>query len=205
MNIYSSNYYVYAYLRENGTPYYIGKGTKNRAWNKHKNINLPPNKNNIIILESNLTEQQAFDKEKQLIKKYGRKNINTGILINRTDGGTGGNTIQNHPNKKQIIKKIIETNKNNPKHKKFSKDNPNWGNKYKHTNETKKLISEKISGRKLSDIHKNKLKEVKKKTTNLKGFVFESRTEAAKYFGVSCATICKWLKDEKNDRRMVLF
>ena len=103
MNIYSSNYYVYAYLRENGTPYYIGKGTKNRAWNKHKNINLPPNKNNIIILESNLTEQQAFDKEKQLIKKYGRKNINTGILINRTDGGTGGNTIQNHPNKKQII------------------------------------------------------------------------------------------------------
>ena len=105
----SREYYIYAYLREDKTPYYIGKGKGNRAFIKGKSEVKPPkDKSRIIFLKQNLLEEEAFKYEVYMIAVLGRKDLGTGILINLTDGGDGSSGLIHSEETKR---KIGEANK----------------------------------------------------------------------------------------------
>lgn len=104
-------YYVYQYIREDNTPYYIGKGKDDRAWVSHRRANgaeiKPKDNSRIQIITENLTEKEAFDLETELIAKYGLKSEG-GILVNMTYGGEGrspGKELREHLSKKLKGKK----------------------------------------------------------------------------------------------------
>ena len=121
-----NRFYTYAYLREDRTPYYIGKGKGNRAYKKGKSeIGKPKNKSKIIFLKRNLTEQEAFKHEIYMIAVFGRKDLGTGILRNKTDGGDGISGNITKPHSEETKRKIGEANKGRT-----------------HSNETKRKLSE---------------------------------------------------------------
>jgi len=152
-----NEYYVYMFLREDGTPYYIGKGKGNRAYQKRKKgIKRPVDIQRIQIVHSNLTENEAFDKEKKLISEYGRKDLNTGILLNRTNGGDGasGAIVKGRKLSLEARKRISECQK---------------GRKAKV--ETKERMSESHKKRWATMNHPDKLKIYKKISDGNKGKV----------------------------------
>jgi len=78
-----SPFYTYLWLREDGSPYYVGKGRGHRAFRKGS-----PSRDRIVV-QRWLDEATAFAYEKYLIDFWGRKDLQTGSLINLTDGGEG--------------------------------------------------------------------------------------------------------------------
>jgi len=143
-------FYTYAYLREDKTPYYIGKGKNNRLYVKHqKGIQLPKDKSKIIFLKQNLTEEEAFKHEKYMISVFGRKDLGTGILYNRTDGGEG----PCNPSPEIIEKRVskLKGRKHSKKTKKKMSDSAKgrknfWLQGISRSEETKQKISEATKG-----------------------------------------------------------
>jgi hypothetical protein len=98
-------YYTYAYLREDRTPYYIGKGKENRIYCKNRTYKPPEDKSKIIFLKQNLTEEEAFKHEKYMIAVFGRKDNGTGILRNMTDGGEGCSNLRTLEQRRKSARK----------------------------------------------------------------------------------------------------
>jgi hypothetical protein len=169
-----NNYYTYAYLREDRTPYYIGKGKERRAYIKNRKGAKPPkNKNRIIILKNNLTEEEAFKHEIYMIAVFGRKDLETGILHNKTNGGDGTSGIiaWNKGGKcsEEWRRKIGESKKGrhfSQEHRKnlseAAKGKTPWNKGQSPNEETRKKIGDKHRGKIISEEQRKKLSEAGK-------------------------------------------
>jgi hypothetical protein len=114
-----NNYYTYAYLREDGTPYYIGKGSGKRKSVLHRGrsrkvVIATPTEDRILILKENLSEEEAFKHEKYMISVFGRKDLGTGILRNMSDGGEGASGHKKSEECKRNQSEYLKNN--NPMH-----------------------------------------------------------------------------------------
>ena len=107
------NYYVYMYHREDGSPYYVGKGKGNRFKSLVHNCKVPP-EDRITFPVLDTTEEWSLYKEMEFIDLYGRLDDGTGILENRTDGGESPPKNGKHLDQKPRQDKRKEFYKNNP-------------------------------------------------------------------------------------------
>ena len=170
------HYYTYAYLREDKTPYYIGKGTGKRIYSTNKRIKPPKDKSRIIFLKQNLTEEEAFKHEVYMIDVFGRKDLGTGILVNMTNGGEGASGwVPSEENKKNIsdakknpseeTRRKISDAKKNPSEKTRKKMSDVQKGKIL-TEETRRKISVANKDKILSEEHKKKISDAQKGNKN---------------------------------------
>jgi len=161
-------YYTYAYLRENKTPYYIGKGKGERIYKKSNRCCPPPkDRSNIIILKKNLTEKEAFRHEMYMIAVFGRKDLGTGILRNKTNGGEGKSGFVMNDDIKNKISKAVK-GENHPLYGKTPSE------------ETKEKMSIANKGRVISDEWRKKISDSHKGCSGTYGFAGKTHSEETK-------------------------
>lgn len=214
-------FYIYLYWRlDTNEVFYVGKGKGDR-WkvlsksrrNKHF-INII-NKYPVVveIIKDNLTENEAFYWEEEIIKilvfEYGYSiniannysNEEERHLVNMTWGGEG--TSGHNPlegKSEEEIREIMELRRKNMIE---TKNKNGWGGTRHpmygkhHTEETKEKISDKMRGRKLSENHKEKLSKIAPSTsviclTTLN--IFLTIKKAAKYYDCKASSISRCCK-----------
>lgn len=173
-------FYTYMWLREDGTPYYVGKGKNRRAFTKHLNGKrqlYPPLDSARILVQEFPEEKSAFEAERFLIAYYGRIDKGTGCLRNFTDGGEGPSGFvfteihrqklrDNHrgENSAETRRKISKANlgrkpppmseEQKQKQRIFLKGNQYArGNRYTLSPEQRQAISERMKGNKNANGH----------------------------------------------------
>lgn len=149
-----NRFYVYVYFdpSRDMEPFYVGKGCGTRAQSHFKRKDSTPMPNRLRSMKRNgitpiiekhdgLTENEAFDIEKGLIKQLGRMDLGTGPLLNLSDGGEG------HSNPS------AET--------RFKQGAYNRGRSDQITDEIRKKISEALKGVPKTETQKLKMSEAK--------------------------------------------
>ena len=191
-----NDYYTYAYLREDRTPYYIGKGKGKRIYSKQKRIKAPKDKSRIIFLKKNLTEAEAFKHEIYMIAILGRKDLGTGILRNLTNGGEGASGhVKSEETKKK--RSVAMSGEKNPQFGRIGENSPNYG--IRHAEAQNKAQSEKMSGEKNPNygrtgaLHPQSkaIIAIKPDGTELH---FGGVNEAARELGINNGNLCTYLK-----------
>jgi hypothetical protein len=89
-------YYVYLHRnRATLAPFYVGKGKGRRAYDVegrhpdwHEMVNSLAAGFDTEIVKNELTEEESFQLERALIRKYGKISDGTGTLVNVTNGGS---------------------------------------------------------------------------------------------------------------------
>lgn len=170
-----NRFYTYAYLREDGTPYYIGKGMGERIYKRGKNeIKPPKDKSRVIFFKRNITEEEAFKHEIYMISIFGRKDLGTGSLRNRTNGGEGSSGLLVSDETRRKISKARTGTKMTEEHKDKIRQRMmgnNWNVGRKLSEETKKKVGEAqkgnqyMKGRKYSEETRKKMSEAHKGNT----------------------------------------
>jgi hypothetical protein len=174
------NYYLYRHIRlDRNEPFYIGIGHSdnnkyNRAYTKNgrnffwKNI-VNITDYDVEILHETEIKNEIFEKEKEFIKLYGRRDLGNGILCNLTDGGEFSINKSRYS-----VEKQLETSKKN-------------GSYYRNIERMRKMSFKKgdcMQNKKiyLYDINGIFLKE------------FESRKKCGEYTNCNPSNLYKYLK-----------
>ena len=188
-------FYVYAHYKADSPdndPFYIGKGKSLRDLSHKRN----PHWKNIVAkhgfvskrLAENLTEEQAWDLEKTLIKQYGKLSEGTGCLCNMANGGEGASgTIHSAETKSKwsIAKKGktweeiygVEQAQRMREQRKITGRKPQSEETRRKISESKKGEKNPMYGKSLSLEHSRKLSEAKLgKPSNAKGKKYSEET-----------------------------
>jgi hypothetical protein len=115
------------------------------------------NKNKIVILENNLSNIGASAIERRLIRWWGKKIDNSGILINQTDGGEFGGGVKGRKCSEEHKRKVSVAKKGKSSHIGMKRSQETCSNiskgltgikKGPPSEETRKKISETLKKRK---------------------------------------------------------